>query len=97
MNGEARMKTSIVYAASAMLCALCGAAAAGDEAVHAALKAQQGKRATVVLVSGTELSGKVADLTQDSVKLSELTGKEFYDAVVDLDQVQAVVYRAREQ
>lgn len=79
--------------------ALSGVAMAGDSsAVHAALKAQQGKRATVVLATGgTELTGKVAELTQDSVKLAELTGKEFFDAVVDLDHVQAVVYRAREQ
>lgn len=72
-------------------------AQAGDEAVFEALKAQQGKRATVVLTSGTELTGKVASLSQDSVKLAELSGKEFFDAVIDLDHVQAVVYRTREQ
>jgi hypothetical protein len=80
-----------------VLVSLSTATFAGDQALHAALKAQQGKRATVVLTSGTELTGKVSELTQDSVKLAELSGKEFFDAVVDLDQVQAVVFRAREQ
>lgn len=90
------MKSTLTITAG-MLLALSGAALAGDEAVHAALKAQQGKRATVVLASGTELTGKVAELSQDSVRLAELSGKEFFDAVIDLDQVEAVIYRAREQ
>lgn len=71
------------------------AAMAGDDAIAKTLKSLDGKRATLLLSSGTELSGKVADPTGDSVKLVELSNKDFYDAVVDLDQVQAVVYRAR--
>lgn len=72
------------------------AAQAGSDAVHEALKEREGKSATVVLVSGTELTGKVGALTDDSVRLGELGGKEFFDAVIDLDHVQAVVFRARE-
>ncbi len=70
-------------------------ALAGDDAVARTLKELDGKRATVVLASGTELTGKVANPTADSVKLVELSNKDFFDAVVDLDHVQAVVYRAR--
>ena len=89
---------SVLLRACALGWALSASAAqAGDSAVYEALKVQQGKRATVVLTSGTELSGKVASLSQDSVKLAELSGKEFFDAVIDLDHVQAVIYRAREQ
>lgn len=71
------------------------AAVAGGDAVAKTLKGLEGKRATVVLASGTELTGKVAEPTSDSVKLVELSNKDFFDAVVDLDHVQAVVYRAR--
>lgn len=90
------MNSSLAFAAAAVFM-VSGAAFAGDKAMHAALKAQQGKRATVVLASGNELTGKVVDLSQNSVRLSELSGKEFFDAVIDLDQVQAVIHRAREQ
>lgn len=62
-----------------------------------ALRAPQGKRATAVHASGLELAGKVASLTQGSVKLAERSGRESFDAVVDLEPVQPVVYRAREQ
>lgn len=86
-----------ISSAAAVLVVMAGSVQAGDEAVYEALKARQGKSATVVLASGTELTGKVTSLTQDGVRLSELSGKEFFDAVVDLDQVQAVVFRAREQ
>lgn len=79
----------------ALALALPAVALAGDDAIVKALKSLDGKRATVVLTSGTELTGKIAEATGDSVKLVELSGKDFYDAVVDLDQVQAVVYRAR--
>ena len=68
---------------------------AGDSALAKTLKEREGKVATVLLSSGTELTGKVSNVSDDSVKLSELSGKEFFDAVVDLDDVQAVVVRAR--
>ncbi|MGQ0528779.1 MAG: hypothetical protein ACT4PG_02990 [Panacagrimonas sp.] len=89
MNGPVKM----------MLAATCLLAspllAAGDDALVKALKEREGKLATVLLTSGTELTGKVSSVSDDSVKLSELTGKEFFDAVIDLDDVQAVVVRAR--
>jgi hypothetical protein len=65
------------------------------DAVMQALKDRQGKSATVVLQSGAELTGTVASVDKDSVRLSGLSGKEFFDAVIDLSKVQAVLYRAR--
>lgn len=70
---------------------------AGDSALAKALKEREGKTATVVLSSGAEMTGKVASVSDDSVKLSELSGKEFFDAVIDLDHVQAVMVRARDK
>lgn len=81
-----------------MACALaaCPAVAwAGEEELAKALKDHQGKVATVVLSSGTELTGKVSGVSEDSVLLVELSGKEYFDALVDLDHVQAVIVRAR--
>lgn len=77
------------------LLAVCAVATAAD--VAGALKAQQGKRVTLVLGSGTELTGKLTAVDDDTATLSELSGKEFFDAVVDLDEVEAVVYRVRDR
>ena len=57
---------------------------------------RNGKKVTVVLQSGTELSGKVKDVGNNTLTLSELSGKELFDAVVDLDDISAVQFRARE-
>lgn len=54
----------------------------------------QGKPVTLVLHS-TGITGTIARVDEDSVNLTQLVGKEFFDAVVDLDQVQAVVFRVK--
>lgn len=70
---------------------------ADHDALHKALKEREGKTATVILASGAELTGTVAKVDEDSVRLSSLSGKEFFDAVIALDKVQAVQFRAREK
>ena len=89
------MKLRALIAASGLLALSVPALA--DDALMKALKERDGKTATVVLVSGAELTGKVSDVGSESVKLSELSGKEYFDAMIDLDHVQAVVYRARDK
>lgn len=72
-------------------------ALAQDEALRSALVAREGKLVTVMLSSGSELTGKVAAVDGSSLRLAELSGKEFFDAVIALDQVEAVVYRVRDR
>lgn len=88
------MKRLLLLAA---LAATVSMPAFADGAIQAALKERQGKTATVVLESGTELTGTVSKLDDGAVRLTELSGKEFYDAVVDLDDISAVVMRVRSQ
>ena len=59
------------------------------------LERLKGKNVTLMLVSGESLSGTLVDLQGDTVRLSQLSGKEFYDAVVEKEWIQAVVFRAR--
>ena len=47
----------------------------------------------VKLVSGQDLDGKVAKVGSQVVVFSELSGMEFSDATVRLDQVAAVLVR----
>ncbi|MDX1593100.1 MAG: hypothetical protein R3298_02550 [Gammaproteobacteria bacterium] len=68
---------------------------AEDDSVHSVLAAQQDKRVTVTLGGGKELTGTVARVNAEVVHLRELSGMEFFDAVVALSDVAAVVIRTR--
>lgn len=65
------------------------------DTIRTVLASHAGERVTLKLESGDEMTGKVGTVGDHVVHLSELSGKEFYDAVVDLDQVAAVILRVR--
>ncbi|MBI1731709.1 MAG: hypothetical protein HYR49_02935 [Gammaproteobacteria bacterium] len=60
------------------------------------LAAQKGNRVTIKLQSGEELSGKVVAVGDSVVQLGELAGREFFDAVIPISSVGAVIVRTRE-
>lgn len=66
-----------------------------DDDIESVLAAHTGKYVTVVLESGKEFTGKVGSVYEDAMHLMELSGKEFYDAVIDTGDVAAVVIRVR--
>jgi hypothetical protein len=49
------------------------------------------------LKSGQELSGTVVRLGTGVVQLSHIGGMEFYDAVINLDDISAVLFRVRQR
>lgn len=57
------------------------------------IAAQAGKQVDLRLKSGEKISGKVKTVGTKAVHLTALSGQEFYDAVVLLDDVSAVVIR----
>lgn len=59
------------------------------------LKRNEGQKVELRLKSGEKLSGKVTAVGEKSLHLSELTGQEFYDAVVLLDDVSVVIIRTK--
>ncbi|MEQ1870693.1 MAG: hypothetical protein ABL961_11775 [Vicinamibacterales bacterium] len=63
------------------------------EVVQAALDQQIGKRVRLKLISGQDLEGQVSRVGRNAVYLSELTGLEFYDATIRIEQVAAVIVR----
>jgi ABC-type uncharacterized transport system ATPase subunit len=65
------------------------------DTVRSLLERQAGKRVSVVLTTGQELSGVVTGVGDKVVHLSELSGREFFDAVVSLEHIGAVVVRVR--
>jgi hypothetical protein len=59
------------------------------------LASYEGKRVAVRLDSGEEVEGIVTTVGDQLVHLSKLSKKDFYDAVVRLDRINAVIFRAR--
>ena len=57
------------------------------------LKRQVGQRIELRLKGGDKLAGKVEAVGEKAVHLSALAGQEFFDAVVMLEDVTAVVVR----
>lgn len=66
-----------------------------SDTVRTVLARLLGKRVGVVLTTGPELAGVVVSVGDKVVHLSALTGRDFFDAVVSLDQIGAVVIRVR--
>ena len=53
------------------------------------------KRVTLKLKSGHELEGKIKNLNSSAVRIEKLAGMEFYDAVVAVDHISAVILKVR--
>src|SRR5437867_4389458 len=57
------------------------------------LQGRTGKSVELHLRSGEKMGGKVAQVTESKVHLSNLTGAEYFDAFVDMKDISAVVVR----
>jgi hypothetical protein len=59
------------------------------------LTSYQGKRVGIRLDSGEEVEGIITTVGDQLVHVSKLSKRDFYDAVVRLDKINAVIFRAR--
>lgn len=64
-----------------------------DDTAASVLKRQAGQRVELRLKSGEKIAGKVEAVGDKAVHLSALTGQDFFDAVVLLEDVSAIVIR----
>jgi len=69
---------------------------AASDTVESVLAAQKGKKVTVRLRSGQDTTGTVTTVTPKVVQLSAIAGKEFFDAVVPLEAIEAVYVRTKD-
>jgi len=65
------------------------------DTVKSVLERSAGQSVGLRLKGGDELKGKVAKVGDKVAQLGELSGREFFDAVVQLDSIQAVIVKAR--
>jgi hypothetical protein len=63
------------------------------DTVASVLKRQTGQRVELRMRSGEKITGKVEAIGATAVHISALAGQEFFDAVVVLGEVAAVVIR----
>ena len=63
------------------------------DTVASILKKQTGQKVELHTNSGEKFGGKVEAVGEKSVHLSGLNGQEFYDAVVMIEEISAVIVR----
>jgi len=68
-----------------------------SDTIRSVLEHQTGKPVKLKLKSGQELGGTVARFGAGVVQLSQVSGMEFFDAVVSLDDISAVLVRTRDR
>ena len=92
----------LLYTAFLSLAILAGHAQAQSLAISAkdttqsVIAAQKGKRITLRLRSGQELSGVVKEASERLVVLAELAGREFFDAAIPMEAIEAVIVRTKQ-
>lgn len=96
-----RNPVSILFISAALACACAPAAGAevrvgASDTVQTVLAAQKGARVTVRVRSGQEITGTVREVSSRVVQLGAVSGKEFFDAVVPLEAVDAVFIRTKD-
>ncbi len=67
-----------------------------SDTTQSVIAAQKGKRVTLRLRSGQELSGPVRDATPKLVVVGAVAGREFFDAVIPIEAVEAVLVRTKQ-
>ncbi len=67
-----------------------------NDSFESLISAQKGKRVTLRTRSGGELTGVVRSVTPRYVHLGALAGRDFFDAVVALETLEAVIVRTKE-
>jgi len=60
------------------------------------LEGYKGKRVTIRLQGGEELTGRVKSISKELLHLEALNSREFFDAVVDVSRIEALIVRVKE-
>jgi small nuclear ribonucleoprotein (snRNP)-like protein len=72
-----------------------GPAVSATDTTHTVVAAHKGKRVTLRLRSGQEVSGTVRSSSEKLVVLEAVSGREFFDAVIPVDAIEAIFVRTR--
>ena len=99
-QNELIMKRYSLLVAIIITAVICASSFAQDKAslqpnatVVSLLQGSAGKSIELHLRSGEKMGGKIAQVTDNIVHLSNLTGAEYFDAFVDMKDISAEVVR----
>jgi hypothetical protein len=95
--------TAILFATCCMVYSVSGARAeepkyelkSAATTIKDVLLENTGKRVIVRMENGENLEGTVTKVGELVVHIAKLTGKDFYDAVVRIDMISAVIFKVR--
>ncbi len=73
-----------------------GVTVAATDTIQSVVSTQKGKRVTLRLRSGQELTGNLRESTDRLVVLNELAGRELFEAVVPIEAIEAVIVRTKQ-
>ncbi|MCB1896159.1 MAG: hypothetical protein H6945_10520 [Zoogloeaceae bacterium] len=90
--------------AVAIVCLFLAAHAAAEpvtispsDTTQSFIVAHKGQRVMMRLRSGQEMSGTIRDASERLLVLGEVAGREFFDAVIPIDAIEAVLVRVRDR
>ena len=66
-----------------------------NDSIQTVLAARMGKTVTVRTSGGQELTGTVREASSKLVVLGALSGREFFDAAIPLEKIEAVLVRTK--
>lgn len=101
-QGEMKMVKSIVIMTLVLFMACVHNASSAElnvksgDNIQMVLEGYKGKRVTVRMQGNDELTGKVKMITKELLHLGELTGRDYFDAVIELNRISAVIIRVKE-
>lgn len=68
-----------------------------NDNINTILENEIGLPVKLRLKSGSEISGTVARVGNGVVQIAEIGGMEFYDAVINIDDISAVLFKVRKR
>jgi hypothetical protein len=93
---------ALVFAAGGMVVSASNASAddvklevKANATMHDVLAEQTGRRVALRMQSGEDLEGTIVLVGNGLVHISKLSGRDFYDAVVNIDRISAVIIKVR--
>jgi hypothetical protein len=89
------MAASFLLALSALPAEAQELSVSASDSIQSVLAARKGKPVTVRLSGGQELTGTVREATGKLLVLGALSGREFFDAVIPLEKIEAVLVRTK--
>jgi hypothetical protein len=66
------------------------------DSIQKILEDRKGRQVTLRLSDGEEMTGTVRSITKELVLIGALAGRDFYDGIVEVEKISAVIVRVKD-